>query len=123
MEKNDLSTELLQLQSSLNKFINRINGDDWNPSLVQEIKDTLHRIDKNSESQNIDKLHFDKLILFSRIGCETMIRLSEYISYLNIRYSGGKNINKNLLDKTLNEFKMQVSVKELELPNEENMDK
>ena len=52
-----------------------------------------------------------------------MIRLSQYISYLNIRYGGGKNINKNLLDKTLNEFKMQVSVKELELPNEENMDK
>tara|TARA_R110002020_G_scaffold326886_1_gene542495 strand:+ start:636 stop:1034 length:399 start_codon:yes stop_codon:yes gene_type:complete len=109
MEKNDISTQLIALQNSLNKFITRINGDDWTPSLIQEIKDTLHRIDKNPESLKVNKLHFDKLNLFCRVACDIMIKLSEYITNLNIRYTS-ENANKKLLDETLNNFKMQVSI-------------
>ena len=109
MEKNDISTQLIALQNSLNKFITRINGDDWTPSLIQEIKDTLHRIDKNPESLKVNKLHFDKLNLFCRVACDIMIKLSEYITNLNVRYTS-ENANKKLLDETLNNFKMQVSI-------------
>jgi|TARA_R110000803_G_C11749889_1_gene292304 hypothetical protein len=116
----DLKDQLAGLQSHLNKFINRINGDDWTPSLISEITNTLNAIDKNSESQKINKQHFDKLILFSRISMDTMVRLSEYISNLNIRYTS-ENANKNLLDKTLDDF--TFSIPTLEDIKEENVEK
>ena len=119
MSRN-LSDQLIDLQGLLNKFVNRINGDAWTPSLVKEIKKTLNLIDKNSESQKINKHHFDKLILFSRISMDTMVRLSEYISNLNVRYTS-KNANKNLLDKTLDEF--TFSIPTIEDIKEEKMNK
>ena len=42
-----------------------------------------------------------------------MTKYSEYISSLNLRYTGGKNVNKNLLDDMLNNFSMQVNTIEL----------
>ncbi len=83
MTREIMSTQLIGLATHLNKIINRINGDDFNPSLIQEIKDSLHALDNNSASQDIDKKHFDKLILFSKETVGTMTRLSEYISNLN----------------------------------------
>jgi len=38
-----------------------------------------------------------------------MTRLSEYISSLNIRYTGGKHVNINLLNEMLDNFSMQVN--------------
>lgn len=112
MEKNNneiLSNQLIALQTSLHKFITRINGDDWTVGLKEEIQLALKSIDKNSESRKINPHHFDKLILFSKETVGTMTRLSEYISNLNIRYSGGKHVNINLLNEMLNNFSMQVN--------------
>jgi len=104
---SDLNNQLQGIQSSLNKLVTRINGDQWTPSLINEIKTYLNSIDENPESQKINKQHFDKLILFSRISMDTMVRLSEYITNLNVRYTS-PNANKNLLDKMLNEFTFQI---------------
>jgi hypothetical protein len=104
---SDLNNQLQGIQSLLNKFVTRINGDEWTPSLITEINTYLNSIDKNSESKKINKHHFDKLLLFSRISMDTMLRLSEYITNLNVRYTS-ENANKNLLDKMLNEFTFQI---------------
>ena len=112
-DKDLLSNQLIGLQQSLHKFINRINGDDWTVGLKQEILNTLQSIDKNSVSKEINPVHFDKLILLSKEACNTMTKYSEYISSLNLRYTGGKNVNKNLLDDMLNNFSMQVNTIEL----------
>jgi len=112
MEKNDkeiLSNQLIALQTSLHKFITRINGDDWTVGLKEEIQLALKSIDKNPESKNINPLHFDKLVLFSKEAVGSMTRLSEYISSLNIRYTGGKHVNINLLNEMLDNFSMQVN--------------
>ena len=39
--------------------------------------------------------------------------LPQQNSNLNLRYTGGKNVNKNLLDDMLNNFSMQVNTIEL----------
>ena len=114
MSKKDiLSNQFIGLQTSLHKSITRINGDDWTVGLKQEILNTLQSIDKNSVSKEINPVHFDKLILLSKEACGTMTKYSEYISSLNLRYTGGKNVNKNLLDDMLNNFSMQVNTIEL----------
>ena len=110
-----LSNQLISLQTSLHKFITRVNGDDWTIGLKQEIQLALKSIDQNSESKNINPVHFDKLILFSKEAVGSMTKLSEYISNLNVRYSGGKNVNKNLLDDMLNNFSMQVNTIPMDL--------
>ena len=38
MSKNDLSNDLQLLKTSLLKVVNKINGDDWNNSLIEDIK-------------------------------------------------------------------------------------
>ena len=111
MSKNNLSNDLQLLKTSLLKVVNKINGDDWNNSLIDDIKLLLNRIDKNPESQNIKKEHFDKLILFYRVCSDILFRTSEYTRDIQMRYTQD-NVNKELLDKNLDDFKLQVSVED-----------
>ena len=111
MSKNNLSNDLQLLKTSLLKVVNKINGDDWNNSLIEDIKLLLNRIDKNPESQNIKKEHFDKLILFYRVCADILFRTSEYTRDIQMRYTQD-NVNKELLDKSLDDFKLQVSVED-----------
>ena len=113
--KDILSNQFISLQTSLHKCITRINGDDWTVGLKQEIQLALKSIDNNSESKNIDSAHFDKLILLSKEVVGTMTKYSEYISNLNLRYTGGKDINVNLLNEILNDFTMQVNTIPIDL--------
>ena len=103
MTKEIMSTQLIGLASHLNKIITRVNGDDFTPSLVQEIKDSLKALDHNSASQEIDKKHFDKLILICQDTCKRLTKATEYMSNLNIRYTS-KSANTNLLNKMLDDF-------------------
>ena len=114
-DKDLLSNQFIGLQTSLHKLITRINGDDWTVGLKQEIQLALKSIDNNSESKNIDSAHFDKLILLSKEVVGTMTKYSEYISNLNLRYTGGKDINVNLLNEILNDFTMQVNTIPIDL--------
>ena len=111
MSKNDLLNDLQLLKTSLLKVVNKINGDDFNNSLIEDIKLLLNRIDKNPESHNINKLHFDKLILFYRLCSDMLFRVSEYTRDISLRYTQD-NTNKELLDKNLDEFKLQVSIED-----------
>ena len=104
-DKEIMSSQLIGLQNHFNKIVTRVNGDDFTPSLIQEIKDSLHALDNNSASQEINKEHFDKLILICKDSCERLSKLTQYITYLNIRYTS-KDANKNLLDKMLTDFTM-----------------
>ena len=116
MTREIMSTQLIGLASHLNKIINRINGDDFNPSLIQEIKDSLHALDNNSASQNIDKKHFDKLILLCQDTCKRLIKVTEYMSSLNIRYTS-KDCNINLLNKMLDEFTLSENNITVQMPS------
>ena len=107
MSKNNLSNDLQLLKSSLLKVFNKINGDDFNNSIIEDIKILLNRIDKNPESHNIDKTQFDKLILLYKICCDILFKTSEYTRDLQMRYTTD-NVNKELLDKSLNDFKLQL---------------
>ena len=107
MSKNNLSNDLQLLKSSLLKVFNKINGDDFNNSIIEDIKTLLNRIDKNPESHNIDKTQFDKLILLYTICCSVLFRTSEYTRDLQMRYTQD-NVNKELLDKSLNDFKLDL---------------
>ena len=107
MSKNNLSNDLQLLKSSLLKVFNKINGDDFNNSIIGDIKILLNRIDKNPESHNIDKTQFDKLILLYTICCSVLFRTSEYTRDLQMRYTTD-NVNKELLDKSLNDFKLEL---------------
>tara|TARA_R100001480_G_scaffold1508_1_gene4662 strand:+ start:321 stop:659 length:339 start_codon:yes stop_codon:yes gene_type:complete len=107
MSKNNLSNDLQLLKSSLLKVFNKINGDDFNNSIIEDIKILLNRIDKNPESHKIDKIHFDKLILLYKICCDVLFRTSEYTRDLQMRYTSD-NVNKELLDKSLNDFKLDL---------------
>lgn len=98
-----MKTQLIGLASHLNKIINRVNGDDFSPSLIDEIKNSLKALDNNSASQEIDKEHFDKLILLCQDTCKRLIKTTEYMSHLNIRYTS-KDANTKLLDKILDDF-------------------
>tara|TARA_R110001592_G_scaffold215833_1_gene469252 strand:+ start:408 stop:770 length:363 start_codon:yes stop_codon:yes gene_type:complete len=119
MSKNELSNDLQLLKSSLLKVVNKINGDEWNNSLIDDIKLLLNRIDKNSESQNINKLHFDKLVLFYRVGADILFKISEYTRDMSLRYTQ-ESANKELLDKSLNDFKLQVSIEDYEKKEKTN---
>jgi len=110
-----LSIQLSGLQSHLNKFINRIEGDDYTVGLIDEIKNSLKAIDTNSESANLNPEHFDKLIRFSMEVCKKMQKYSEYISNVNIRYTS-LNSNKKLLDRVLDEFKLEEMNLTVQLP-------
>lgn len=110
-----LSIQLSGLQSHLNKFINRIEGDEYTVGLIDEIKNTLKAIDTNSESANLNPEHFDKLIRFSMEVCKKMQKYSEYISNVNIRYTS-INSNKKLLDRVLDEFKLEEMNLTVQLP-------
>ncbi len=110
-----LSIQLSGLQSHLNKFINRIEGDEYTVGLIDEIKNNLKAIDTNSESANLNPEHFDKLIRFSMEVCKKMQKYSEYISNVNIRYTN-INSNKKLLDRVLDEFKLEEMNLTVQLP-------
>jgi len=110
-----LSTQLSGLQSHLNKFINRIEGDEFTVGLIDEIKNTLKAIDTNSESANLNPEHFDKLIKFAMEVCKKMQKYSEYMSNINIRYTS-VNANKKLLDRVLDEFKLEEMNLTVQLP-------
>ena len=110
-----LSIQLSGLQSHLNKFINRIEGDEYTVGLIDEIKNSLKSIDTNSESANLNPEHFDKLIRFSMEVCKKMQKYSEYISNVNVRYTS-LNSNKKLLDRVLDEFKLEEMNLTVQLP-------
>ena len=110
-----LSIQLSGLQSHLNKFINRIEGDEYTVGLIDEIKNNLKAIDTNSESANLNPEHFDKLIRFSMEVCKKMQKYSEYMSNVNIRYTSN-NANKKLLDRVLDEFKLEEVNLTVQLP-------
>jgi len=110
-----LSIQLSGLQSHLNKFINRIEGDEYTVGLIDEIKNNLKAIDTNSESANLNPEHFDKLIRFSIEVCKKMQKYSEYISNVNVRYTS-INSNKKLLDRVLDEFKLEEMNLTVQLP-------
>jgi len=110
-----LATQLSGLQSHLNKFINRIEGDEFTVGLIDEIKNTLKAIDTNSESANLNPEHFDKLIKFAKEVCKKMQKYSEYMSNVNIRYTS-VNANKKLLDRVLDEFKLEEMNLTVQLP-------
>ncbi len=116
MTREIMSTQLIGLATHLNKIINRINGDDFNPSLIQEIKDSLHALDNNSASQDIDKKHFDKLILLCQDTCKRLIKVTEYMSSLNIRYTS-KDCNINLLNQMLDEFTLSENNITVQMPS------
>ena len=111
-----LSTQLSGLQSHLNKFINRIEGDEFTVGLIDKIKKTLKTIDTNAESENLKPEHFNKLIKFSKEICKKMQKYSEYMSNVNIRYTSS-NANKKLLDRVLDEFKLEEVNITVQLPN------
>ena len=113
MSKNNLSNDLQLLKSSLLKVFNKINGDDFNNSIIEDIKILLNRIDKNPESHNIDKTQFDKLILLYTICCSVLFRTSEYTRDLQMRYTQD-NVNKELLNKSLNDFKLDLPTQIIE---------
>ena len=110
-----LSTQLSGLQSHLNKFINRIEGDEFTVGLIDETKNTLKAIDTNSESANLNPEHFDKLIKFAMEVCKKMQKYSEYMSNINIRQTS-VNANKKLLDRVLDEFKLEEMNLTVQLP-------
>jgi hypothetical protein len=110
-----LATQLSGLQSHLNKFINRIEGDEYTVGLIDEIKNTLRAIDTNSESAKLNPEHFDKLIKFAMEVCKKMQKYSEYMSNVNVRYTSS-NANKKLLDRVLDEFKLEEVNLTVQLP-------
>jgi len=114
-DKENLNQQLQGVMFTIRKFINRVNGDDYNVALTKEIKDLLVSIDKNEYSKDIKNEHFDKLIRVCMEVCEKMERATEYMSNLNIRYTSDTSNNK-LLDKMLDEFKMEKVNLTVQLP-------
>ena len=116
-KKNEslLAKQLSGLQTHLNEFINKIEGDEFKVGLIDEIKKTLKNIDTNAESQNLKPEHFNKLIKFAMEVCKKMQKYSEYMSNVNIRYTSS-NSNKKLLDRVLDEFKLEEVNLTVQLP-------
>jgi hypothetical protein len=96
-------------------LFNRIEGDEFTVGLIDEIKNTLKAIDTNSESANLNPEHFNKLIKFAMEVCKKMQKYSEYISNINIRYTS-VNANKKLLNRVLDEFKLEEVNLTVQLP-------
>ncbi len=113
MSKNELSNDLQLLKSTLLKVVNKIDGDEWSNSAIEDTKLLLNRIDKNPESHNIDKTHFDKLVLLYKICSNILFKTSEYTRDLSLRYTQD-NVNKELLDKSLNDFNLQLPIEKKE---------
>ena len=113
--KSLLATQLSGLQTHLNEFINKIEGDEFTVGLIDEIKKTLKAIDTNAESENLKPEHFNKLIKFAMEVCKKMQKYSEYMSNVNIRYTSS-NANKKLLDRVLDEFKLEEVNLTVQLP-------
>ena len=59
--------------------------------------------------------HFDKLIRYAMEVCKKMQKYSEYMSNVNIRYTSN-NANKKLLDRVLDEFKLEEVNLTVQLP-------
>jgi hypothetical protein len=114
-DKEKLNQQLQGVIFTIRKFINRVNGDDYTVGLTKEIKDLLVSIDKNEYSKEINNEHFDKLIKVSMEVCEKMEKATEYMSNLNVRYTSDTSNNK-LLDKMLDEFKMEKVNLTVQLP-------
>ena len=120
MRKVSIALEQLyqQLQGinvSIRKFITRVNGDDYTIGLTKEIKDLLIALDKNPESKEINNEQFDKLVKICMEVCEKMEKATEYMSLLNTRYTS-ETSNKKLLDKMLDDFKMEKVNLTVQLP-------
>ena len=114
-DKENLNQQIQGLMFTIRKFINRVNGDDYNVALTKEIKELLVSIDKNEYSKEINNEHFDKLIKICMEVCEKMEKATEYMSNLNVRYTSDTSNNK-LLDKMLDEFKMEKVNLTVQLP-------
>ena len=114
-DKEKLNQQLQSVMFTIRKFINRVNGDDYTIALTKEIKDLLASIDKNEESKDIKNEHFDKLVKICMEVCEKMEKATEYMSNLNVRYTSETSNNK-LLDKMLDEFKLEKVNLTVQLP-------
>ena len=99
----------------IRKFITRVNGDDHTIGLTKEVKDLLKSLDENEQSKDINNEHFDKLVKICMEVCEKMEKATEYMSNLNIRYTS-ETSNKKLLDKMLDEFKLEKVNLTVQLP-------
>ena len=114
-DKEKLNQQLQSVMFTIRKFINRVNGDDYTIALTKEIKDLLASIDKNEESKDVKNEHFDKLVKICMEVCEKMEKATEYMSNLNVRYTSETSNNK-LLDKMLDEFKLEKVNLTVQLP-------
>jgi len=115
MALEQLNQQLQGINVSIRKFITRVNGDDYTIGLTKEIKDLLISLDKNPETKEINNEQFDKLVKICMEVCEKMEKATEYMSNLNIRYTS-ETSNKKLLDKMLDEFKMEKVNLTVQLP-------
>jgi hypothetical protein len=115
MALEQLDQQLQGINVSIRKFITRVNGDDYTIGLTKEIKDLLIALDKNPESKEINNEQFDKLVKICMEVCEKMEKATEYMSLLNTRYTS-ETSNKKLLDKMLDEFKMEKVNLTVQLP-------
>ena len=115
--KEQINQQLQGLIVTIRKFITRVNGDDYTVGLTKEIKDLLKSIDSNADSKDIKDEHFDKLIKICMEVCEKMEKATEYMSNLNVRYTS-ETSNKKLLDKMLDEFKLEKVNLTVQLPKE-----
>ena len=113
--KEQINQQLQGLIVTIRKFITRVNGDDYTVGLTKEIKDLLKSIDSNAESKDIKDEHFDKLIKICMEVCEKMEKATEYMSNLNVRYTS-ETSNDKLLDKMLDEFKLEKVNLTVQLP-------
>ena len=113
--KEQINQQLQGLIVTIRKFITRVNGDDYTVGLTKEIKDLLKSIDSNADSKDIKDEHFDKLIKICMEVCEKMEKATEYMSNLNVRYTS-ETSNDKLLDKMLDEFKLEKVNLTVQLP-------
>lgn len=115
MALEQLDQQLQGINVSIRKFITRVNGDNYTIGLTKEIKDLLIALDKNPESKEINNEQFDKLVKICMEVCEKMEKATEYMSLLNTRYTS-ETSNKKLLDKMLDDFKMEKVNLTVQLP-------
>ena len=115
MALEQLDQQLQGINVSIRKFITRVNGNDYTIGLTKEIKDLLIALDKNPESKEINNEQFDKLVKICMEVCEKMEKATEYMSLLNTRYTS-ETSNKKLLDKMLDDFKMEKVNLTVQLP-------
>ena len=110
-----LNQQLQGIIVTIRKFITRVNGDDHTIGLTKEVKDLLKSLDENEQSKDINNEHFDKLVKICMEVCEKMEKATEYMSNLNVRYTS-ETSNDKLLDKMLDEFKLEKVNLTVQLP-------